>query len=116
MPSPQIKILLSLAAVAIIYAFVCQIRMTQKASRLARWVEKERPDIWSELNAVARNWHGGHPGLKLLKKRNAVDLPGFDQKYQQLHALERKFFWGLGIGSVCIGALIAGILLLGWHW
>ena len=57
MPSPQIKILVSLAAVSIVYAFVCQIRMTKKASRLARWVQKECPDLWSELNCVARNRH-----------------------------------------------------------
>ena len=116
MPSPLIKILLLLAAVSIVYAFVCQIRMTQKASRLARRVEKERPDLWSELNPVARNWHGGHPGLKLLKRRNAVDLPGFDQEYAQLHAMEQKFFWGVGMGSACIGLLIAGFLFWGWHW
>jgi len=65
---------------------------------------------------VARNWHGGHPGLKLLKRRNVVDLPGFDQEYEQLHAMERKFFWGIGAGSVCFGALIAGFLFWGWHW
>jgi hypothetical protein len=116
MPSPQIKILLSLAAVSIVYAFVCQIRMTRKASRLARWIRKERPDLWSELNYVARNWHGGHPGLKLLNRKNAVDLPGFDQEYGQLSAVERKFFWGIGIGSVCIGTLLAGFLFWGWHW
>ena len=88
MPSPQIKILISLATVSIVYAFVCQIRMTQKASRLAHRVEKERPELWAKLNVVARNWHGGHPALKLLKKNNAVDLPGFDQKYEQLRAIE----------------------------
>ena len=116
MPSPQIKILISLSAVSIVYAYVCQIRMTQKASRLARWIQEERPELWSGLNVVARNWHGGHPALKLLKKNNAVDLPGFDQKYEQLHAMERKFFWGVGIGSVCIGALLAGFLFFGWQW
>ena len=116
MPSPQIKILVSLAAVSIVYAFVCQIRMTQKAGRLARRVQKECPDLWSELNYVARNWHGGHPGLKILNRRNAVDLPGFDKEYEQLHSLERKFFWGVGIGSACIGALLAGVSFWGWHW
>jgi hypothetical protein len=116
MASPQIKILLSLAAVSIVYAFVCQIRMTQMASRLSRWIQKERPDLWSELNYVARNWHGGHPGLKILKRRNVVGLPVFDQEYEQLHSMERKFFWGVGIGSMCIGVLIMGFVFLGWHW
>jgi hypothetical protein len=30
--------------------------------------------------------------------------------------MERRFFWGRGIGAVSIGALLAGFLLLGWHW
>ena len=116
MPGPEIKILISLAAVSIVYAFVCQIRMSHKASRLARWLQKERPELWSELNYVARNWQGGHPGVKLLNRRNVVDLPGFDREYEQLQAMERRFFWGIGIGAVSIGALLAGFLLLGWHW
>jgi hypothetical protein len=116
MPSPEIKILVSLATVSIVYAFVCQIRMTQKASRLAHWLEKERPELWSDLNCVARNWQGGHPGLKVLKRRNVIDLPGFEREYEQLQAMERKLFWGIGAGTVCIGAVVVGVLFLGWHW
>ena len=116
MTSPQIKILLSLAGVSIVYAFVCEIRMSRKASRLASWLQKKRPDLWSELNFVARNWNGGHPGLKILHRRNVVDLPRFDKEYAQLHSMERKFFWGIGIGSVCIGALLTGFMFWGWHW
>jgi len=90
--------------------------MSRKASRLASWLQKKRPDLWSELNFVARNWNGGHPGLKILHRRNVVDLPRFDKEYAQLHSMERKFFWGIGIGSVCIGALLTGFMFWGWHW
>jgi hypothetical protein len=116
MASPQIKILLSIAAVSIVYAFVYEIRMSRKASRLATWLQKERPDLWSDLNFVARNWNGGHPGLKILNRRNVVGLPRFDQEYEQLHSMERKFLWGIGIGSVCIGTLLTGFMFWGWHW
>ena len=116
MASPQIKILLSLAGVSIIYAFVCQIQMSRKASRLANWLQKERPDLWAGLNFVARTWNGGHPGLKILYRRNVVGLPWFDQEYEQLHSMERKFLWGFGIGSVCIGVLLTGFRFWGWHW
>ena len=116
MASPQIKILISLAAVTIIHAFVCEIRLTRKASKLANWFQKERPDLWSELNSFARNYNGGYPGLKILYRRNAVGLPLFDQQYEQLRSLERKFLWGIGIGSVCIGLVIMGSKFWGWHW
>lgn len=116
MPSPQIKILLILAGISIIYAFVCEIRLSQKASQLAKWVRKERPDLWSELNFVARNWNGGHPGLKMLHRRKVVGLPRFDQEYEQLHAMEQKFLCGLGVGVICIGLLLTGFRFFGWHW
>jgi hypothetical protein len=116
MASPQIKILISLSAVTIIYAFVCEIRLSRKAKKLAKQLQKQRPDLWSELNSFARNYNGGYPGLKILYGRHAADLPLFDQRYEQLRALERKLLWGIGIGSVCIGLVIIGFKFWGWHW
>ena len=81
-----------------------------------KWLKEMRPDLWSELNFFARNWNGGLPGIKLLYRRNVVGLPEFDQKYEQLNALERKLLWGIGIGSLCIGLVIAGSRIWGWHW
>ena len=116
MASPQIKILLSLASISLVYAFVCQIRMSRKASHLAKWLQKERPDLWAKLNFVARNWNGGHPGLKILYRRKVVGFPRFDQEYEQLRSMELKFLWGIGIGLVCIGLLFPGLRFWGWHW
>ena len=106
MASPQIKILISLSAVTIIYAFVCEIRLSRKARNLANWLKKQRPELWSELNSFARNYNGGHPGLKILYRRNAVSLPLFDQQYEQLHSIERQLLWGIIVGAVCIGLVI----------
>ena len=116
MASPQIKILVSLGGVSIVYAFLCHIRLSQKASKLRDWLQKERPELWSGLNFVARNWNGGHPGLKVLYRKKVVGLPRFDQQYEQLHTLERKLLWGIIIGSVCMGLAIAGSKLWGWQW
>ena len=116
MASPQIKILLSLAAVSIVYAFVCNIRLSRKASKLANWLQKQRPDLWSELNFIARNWNGGHPGLKLLYRKNVVGQPRFDQEYEQLHSIERHLLRGIIIGSACIGLVLIGSRFWGWHW
>lgn len=116
MASPQIKILVSLGGVSIVYAFICNIRLSQKASKLRDWLQKERPELWSGLNFVARNWHGGYPGLKLLYRKNIVGLPRFDQQYEQLHTLERKLLWGIIIGSVCLGLAIVGSRFWGWQW
>ena len=116
MASPQIKIFTSLAAVAIIYAFLCNIRISRKARELANRLQKERPELWSSLNPFTRNYNGGHPGLKLLYRQKVVDLPGFDEAYEKLHAIERKLLWGIAIGAACIGAVIIGTRYWGWHW
>jgi hypothetical protein len=116
MASPQIKILLSLAGVSIVYAFVCNIRLSRKASKLANWLQKERPGLWSELNFIARNWNGGQPGLKILYRRNVVGLPSFDQQYEQLQSMERQLLWGIIACSVCIGLVFTGFKFWGWHW
>ena len=116
MASPQIKIFISLSAVAGIYAFLCNIRMSRKARELANWLQQERPDLWSSVNPFSRNYNGGQPGLKILYRKKLVDLPGFDEAYEQLHSMERKLLWGIAIGSVSIGVVIVGIRYWGWHW
>ena len=116
MASPQIAILISLAGVSIVSAFVCDVLLSRKASKLREWLQRERPELWSELNFFARNWNGSQPGLKLLYRRKAVGLPEFDMQYEQIRALERKLLWGVGIGSVSIGLVLIGFRFWGWQW
>ena len=107
-------VLLSVAAIAIVYAFFYQVRLARKASDLAKWVRGERPDLWSPLNFIARNWNGGQPGLKYLYRKKLLGLPRFERQYEELRVLERRLLWGIGIGSLCIGLLAIGTKLLGW--
>jgi len=116
MTSPQIKVLISLGAVSVVYAFICEIRLIQKARILADLIKNERPELWQSLNVIARSWNGGHPGLKLLYRNKVVGISKFDREYIKLHALERKLVWGVIIGSACIGLVAFGINFLGWHW
>jgi len=116
MTSIQVKILISIAAVSIVYAFICEIRLSRKANSLANWLKQERPDLWSELNFIARNWNGGQPGLKLLYRRKVVGLPRFDQQYLEIQALERQLLWGIVMGSVCFVFVFIGLRFWGWHW
>ena len=116
MPGITIKILISSACAAIIYAFVCDIRIAGMARKLAHRLEQERPQLWRGLNPIARNFRGGLPGLKVLRRRRAVDLPGFEEEYGRLRALERKLLWAIAAGAACIGLVLAGAGLWGWHW
>ena len=115
MSSPEAKILVVIACVSIVYAFVCQIRISRKAGILSEWIRKKRPDLWSEVPILARSWNGGQPGLKILYRRNAVGHPKFDRDYEQLQSMERNLLWGVSIGSVCIGLVIIGSVCWGWQ-
>ena len=116
MTSPQIKIMISLAGISIVYAFICQIRLSQKARKLSIWLEKKYPDLWAELNFIAKNSNGGFPGIKILYRNKTENLPKFDQEYEQLRSLERRMLWGIAMGIMCIGSLIIGLEYFGWHW
>ena len=115
MTSPQAKILIVIACVSIVYAFVCQIRISRKAGKLSEWLRKECPDLWSEVPLLARSWNGGQPGLKILYRKNVVGHPKFDQEYEELASMERKQLWGVGIGAMCIGLVIMGSIYWGWQ-
>jgi hypothetical protein len=116
MASPQIKILISVASISLVYAFACEIRLSRKAQTLSNRLQKEHPGLWSKLHFIARNWHGGLPGLKLLYRKNAIDSSSFDQQYEEIHSIERQLIWGIVLGSVCICLVLIGTKLLGWNW
>ncbi len=115
MTSPQIKVLISLAAVSIVYAFLCRIRLSRKISELKSWLRKEHPEFGSELDKLAKNWSGGLGGLKILYRRNTIYLPNFTIQFEKLLRIERKLLWGICIGSVCIGLVIIGFKYWGWY-
>ena len=116
MTSAAIKVLISVSCAAIVYAFACDFRIAGMARKLADRLDKERPELWRGLNPIARNFRGGQPGLKVLHRRKAVDLPGFEEEYGRLRALERKQLGAIAAGAACIGLVLAGTALWGWHW
>jgi len=116
MTSPQIKIMISLASISIVYAFICQIRLSQKARKLSKLLENKCPDLWAELNFVAKNSNGGLPGIKILYRNKTDKLPKVDRQYEQLRFLERQLLSGIAIGICCIGLIAVGLNYFGWHW
>lgn len=109
-------ITVSLTAVSVVYAFWCDIRISNKSNEIRRWLEKEAPGPWSNLNFVARSWNGGQPGIKLLHRKQLVRLPGFEEKVEQLRDLERRMLWGIAVAMLALVAAIGGTHLWDWQW
>jgi hypothetical protein len=114
MTSLEVKILISLAAVSLVYAFICQIRLSQKAGKLADRVKEKCPDLWSELNPIARNINGGYAGLKLLYQKNTAAFTQLDQEYRKLQSIERHLLGGIITGFISIGFVLVGVTFWGW--
>jgi hypothetical protein len=55
------------------------------------------------LNAFARNYDGGYPGLKVLHRKGLVGLPQFDRRFAELRALERKLLWESALARRALG-------------
>lgn len=113
MAGAEAKTLISLGTVAVVYAFVCHVRLTAKAGDLARKVSGEIPDVWNGLNPVARSWNGGHPALKLLHRRGSLG-PAAEREYADLRSLEIRMLRGIAVASACIALLLLGARFRGW--
>jgi len=109
-------ILVSLAVITIVYAFVCDIRLSSQAGKMSKRFAAERPDLWEQMNAVARNWRGGQPALKLLHRRGDLDLAGFGKQYAALQTLEHRMLLAMAIGAACIVLAVIGSKFGGWQW
>lgn len=116
MTSPYIMLTTSLATAAVVYAFWCSIRMAGKSGQIRERIQKNSPEPWAKLNALARHWNNGQPGILYLHKKKLVDYPGFEEEVQQLRDIERKMLWGIGLAVGCIGLVVAGTRWLGWQW
>ena len=114
--SPFVITSVSIAAVALVYAYVCEIRMDSAARRVRSWLEEARPEAWTGLNAVHRHALGGRIGLKALRKGRLADDDDFAERYAKVAALERRKLVGMLFGALGIAVAITGSAVFGWAW
>jgi len=114
--SPFVIASVSVAAAALVYAYVCEIRMDSAARRVRAWLVEARPEAWADLNAVHRHALGGRIGLKALRKGRLADDDDLAARYAEVEALGHRKLLGMLIGGLGIGVAIAGSVLFGWTW
>lgn len=114
--SPFVIATVTVAAVAIIYAYICQIRQESAARRMRAWVRETHPEAWNDLNWIHRNAIGGTIGLKRLQGGALGDDEAFAERYAKLTRLDRHKLVGIGIGVIGIGLAVVGTLYWGWSW
>jgi len=117
-PPPSLFVIasVSVSAVALVYAYVCELRMDSAARRVRSWLETARPEAWTGLNAVHRHALGGRIGLKALRRGLLGEDQEFAERYIPILRLERRKILGMLIGAMGIGTAITGAAVFGWAW
>lgn len=109
-------VFVSLAAISLVYAYVCEIRQDIGYHRLRDWVEENHPDAWATLNAVHRHALGGRIGLRALHRGPLAHDPAFSDRYLPISRMERRKLQGMAVGAIAIGMTIVGTMFWGWAW
>lgn len=113
--SLEVKILIVLAAVALLAAFVLSWRATVRFGRLVAWVEATYPERWNELHWTLRRIAKGS-AVAGLSRRGLGDDPEFARRYGDFRRLQRWMIALVVIGSAPIGLVIFGTRFWGWQW
>lgn len=114
--SPYVMATVSTATIALVYAYVCQIRQESTARRVRDWVRDTYPEVWVTLNWVQQHAMGGTIGLKKLRDGALSDDDAFRERYARVTRLDRHKLIATAVGALGIGLAILGTLYWGWNW
>jgi hypothetical protein len=114
--SPAVILWTSLAAVAMIYAFFCEIRQDRLARPLRRWVQEAYPNAWASLPWLYRRTLAARIVVRLLLRQRIVTDPAFVERYRPIGRLETEKLVAIIVGLACIGVVLVGTRVWGWAW
>lgn len=113
--SLEIVLLLSIAAVATIYAWYLRVIQERAFRRLLSWLRASRQQEWNALPRSAR-WLDSIGAVEQLRRGAlSADLE-FAGRYRQSKAHQRRFLVALGIGILAIALVAVGSQTLGWSF
>lgn len=113
--SPEIAILLAIAAVAALWMFIWKTRTERRATRLIDWVWRNHREAWAALPWVYRNVFRER-GLMELARRNDISDPDFVQACGELDPFPRHIVIAAAIGAGAIALIVIGTRLFGWRF
>ncbi|MDH3233718.1 MAG: hypothetical protein OEQ29_09315 [Alphaproteobacteria bacterium] len=115
MTSIEIKVLISLAALGTVYAFVRDIQHTARRRRLAVWVKQHYPVEWRAIDWGRRNLFLT-AALAQLHQDGSITHPHFVQEYPKVRRWPRDMMLAFAIACAAIALVVVGQLYFGWTW
>jgi len=113
--SPQITVLLAVAAVGAIWMFLWKTKTERRATRLIDWVWQNYPDAWSALPWIYRNLLRER-GLAELARRQAIPDPYFAHEYGEIAPLRNHIVIAGAIAGGALVLIAIGTRFLGWRF
>ncbi len=113
--SPQVTVLLAVAAVAAIWMFLWKTKTERRATRLIDWVWQNYPEAWAALPWIYRNLLRER-GLAELDRRQAIPDPYFAREFKEIAPLRNHIVIAGAIAGGAIALVVFGTGFLGWRW
>ena len=114
--SPFVMLLTPLAALAIGYAFICEVRQDRIARRLRDWVQETYPEAWGRLSWFHRRALASRIILRVLIRQRVITDRAFVERYSPIARLEYRKLVALAIGATFIALVLVGTAVWGWSW
>ena len=102
--------------VAMLYAFVCQLREERIARAAVKRARAAYPEVWQRLGWVYRTIMNPTFTIRTLSDRHGVSDPDFDVQLDEVRRLARRKLVAVGVAALCLAIVIAGTQLWGWAW
>jgi hypothetical protein len=109
-------VLPALAALAVVYAFICEVRQDRIARRVRDWVLETYPEIWGRLPWFHRRALAPRITLRMLLRQRLVTDGALVERYSPIARLERRKLVALAVGAIFIALVIVGTRAWDWSW
>lgn len=113
--SPQIRVLLAIAAIAALWMFLSKTKTERRATRLIGWVWQNYPEAWSALPWIYRKLLRER-GLTDLARRQAIPDPYFAREYGEIAPLRHHIVIAAAIAGGALALVVIGARFLGWEF
>lgn len=115
MAHPAIKVLISVSAVSIVYAYIQHIKKDNKAGNLEKWVRDKYPEIYDSLPWVHKTLLKSEVSLNIINNKKLIDDSDFNFMYKELKVFDKKFYISLAIGILGLTITFVTSYFLGWE-
>jgi len=115
MTSLEVKVLILIAAAAVIYLFIVETRRSRRTARLIAWVQTNHPAAWNSLPWTLRKVHR-LGGLARLYRDKAIADPHFAAEFDAVIPLGRNQLVAFAVAAGAFAVLALGLDRGWWHW